>query len=145
MYFILTEQILLDVSQVFADVVDDFSSVGSILSHFEQWRETDMSAYMEAYASMCLPRILSPLLRLGLVFWDPLTDTDDLDKYKWYSTLMLYGMQKNETEESLLTDPDVNLVPTVVEKIIVPKLTRKFGKYYYFYHSVNEINWSYAF
>lgn len=118
------EQILLDVSEVFADVVDDFSSVGSILSHFEQWRETDMSAYMEAYASMCLPRIVSPLLRLGLVFWDPLTDTDDLDKYKWYSTLMLYGMQKNETEESLLTDPDVNLVPTVVEKIIVPKLTQ---------------------
>lgn len=75
---------------------------------------------------MCIPQIVSPLLRLGFVFWDPLTETDDLDKYKWFSTLMLYGANTKDTEESLLNDPDVNLVPTVIEKIIIPKFTRKF-------------------
>ncbi|GBP11168.1 hypothetical protein EVAR_91353_1 [Eumeta japonica] len=35
---------------------------------------------------------------------------------------MLYAWSEDETEESLKQDPDVNLVPTLLEKIILPKL-----------------------
>lgn len=127
------DQTLVEVDEVFTDVVEDFSSIPSILSHFEQWRDTDMSSYMDAYAHLCIPRVVSPLLRLGLVLWDPLTDTDDLDKCKWYKTLMLYGAHNKELEEQLATDPDINLVPTIVEKVIMPKLTRKYILIYLVY------------
>lgn len=109
---------------MFDDVVDDYASVANILGHFEKWRETDMSSYTEAYASMCLPKIMGPLIRLNLTFWNPLVDIDDLDKNKWYNTIMLYGAEKIETEDKLQNDPDALLIPTIIEKIIIPKLNR---------------------
>lgn len=36
---------------------------------------------------------------------------------------MKYGYKNNETEESLSVDPDVRLVPAIIEKIIVPLIT----------------------
>lgn len=108
---------------MFSDVVDEFSTIGSILDKFEMWRETDFSAYSEAYASLVLPKTIGPILRLQLIPWDPFSNTNvDLEQYGWMKTLMLYGLSKSETEETLRTDPDLNLVPTVVDKIILPKL-----------------------
>lgn len=117
------EQIELEAQEVFEDVVDDYSSITSILIKFEQWRETDMVAYTEAYATLCLPRVVSPLIRLNLIFWDPLTDSIDLEKLEWYRTLALYGLHDDETELSLSQDPDINLLPTIIEKVIIPRLT----------------------
>ncbi|XP_017778141.1 PREDICTED: PAX3- and PAX7-binding protein 1 [Nicrophorus vespilloides] len=117
------EQINVEVNAVFEDVVDDYSSIASILIKFEQWRLTDMSVYTEAYATLCLPKVVSPLVRLNLIFWDPLTDTKDLEKMDWYRTLALYGLHDDETENSLSKDPDLNLLPTLIEKIIIPKIT----------------------
>lgn len=37
--------------------------------------------------------------------------------------LMKYGWNDKETEESLMDDPDVRLVPVIIEKIILPKVT----------------------
>lgn len=122
------EQIELEAQEVFEDVVDDYSSITSILIKFEQWRETDMVAYTEAYATLCLPRIVNPLIRLNLIFWDPLSDSADLEKLEWYRTLALYGLHDDETELSLSQDPDVNLLPTIVEKIIIPRLTQLIDK-----------------
>lgn len=118
------EQILKDAQVVFDDVVDDYSSAANILIKFEQWKETDITAYTEAYATLCLPRVVTPLIRLNLVFWDPLTDAIDLEKLEWYRTLALYGLHDDETELSLAEDPDINLLPTIVEKVIVPRLTQ---------------------
>lgn len=39
---------------------------------------------------------------------------------------MKYGWNENETEESLMDDPDVTLVPVIIEKIILPKVTGTF-------------------
>lgn len=39
---------------------------------------------------------------------------------------MLYGVQEKETYDSLASDPDVLLLPLVLEKVIIPKMTRKF-------------------
>lgn len=117
------EQIELEAQEVFEDVVDDYSSITSILIKFEQWREADMVAYTEAYATLCLPRVVSPLIRLNLIFWDPLTDSTDLEKLEWYRTLALYGLHDDETELTLSQDPDINLLPTIVEKVIIPRLT----------------------
>lgn len=49
----------------------------------------------------------------------------DLDRTRWNQQLLLYSLREGETEKSLLTDPDVELVPKSVDKIIIPKLDRK--------------------
>nr|XP_022914442.1 PAX3- and PAX7-binding protein 1 [Onthophagus taurus] len=117
------EQIEVEAQTVFDDVVEDFSSVSNILIKFEQWRETDVSAYTEAYATVCLPKVVSPLVRLNMIFWDPLTETGDIDKLDWYRILAMYGLHEGETETSLSRDPDITLLPSVVEKVVIPKLT----------------------
>ncbi|KAF5287978.1 hypothetical protein FQR65_LT12155 [Abscondita terminalis] len=118
------EQIESEIQEVFEDVVEDYSSVANILIRFEQWRETDMGTYTDAYATLCLPRIVGPLIRLNLIFWDPLTESMELEKLEWYRTLALYGLHDDETETALSKDPDINLLPTIVDKIIVPKLDK---------------------
>lgn len=117
------ESVLSETEQIFTDVVEDYATIGSILGRLESWRNTDFSSYTEAYASMCIPKIVGPLIRLTLIFWNPLIETDEIEKHKWFHILMLYGAEKSETEEKLLQDSDNLLVPIVVDKIIIPKLT----------------------
>ncbi|CAG9768997.1 unnamed protein product [Ceutorhynchus assimilis] len=113
-----------ELQEIFEDVVEDYSSIVSILIRFEHWRSKDPLAYNEAYASLCLPKVVSPLIRLKLIFWNPLNETNEIEKMDWYRTLALYGLHDDETENSLAKDPDITLLPTVVEKVLVPKLTK---------------------
>lgn len=137
------DQIELEIQEVFEDVVEDYSKVSSVLLRFENWRETNRTAYLEAYAPLSLPRAVSPLIRLNLIFWDPLNETIELEKLEWYllsntcfffakhgelcfryRTLALYGLHDDETESTLSRDPDINLLPSIVEKLVIPKLTQ---------------------
>ncbi|XP_063225614.1 PAX3- and PAX7-binding protein 1 [Bacillus rossius redtenbacheri] len=113
-----------DARIVFEDVVEEFCSVRSILKRFEKWRTTDMDAYKEAYVNLCLPKMLGPIIQLKLISWSPLQEGMEFERYKWYSSLMLYGLNVSQTESSLRQDPDLLLVPTIVEKVILPKMTR---------------------
>lgn len=109
--------------EIFADVMDEYCTIRGILSKLESWRETDRDAYMEAYVSLCIPKIISPIIRLQLLTWNPIMESADIERTKWYNTLLLYALDNKETEESLKRDPDVRLVPFTVEKIVIPKLT----------------------
>lgn len=118
------QEIEQELQEIFEDVVEDYSSTANILIRFEHWRSRDPTAYNEAYATFCLPKVVSPLVRLKLIFWDPLNETKELEKSDWYRTLALYGLHDDESESSLAKDPDINLLPTIIEKILVPKLTK---------------------
>ncbi|XP_014239886.1 PAX3- and PAX7-binding protein 1 [Cimex lectularius] len=114
-----------DAKQVFEDTLEEFSSIQGVLERFEQWRKNDMDAYIEAYVSFCLPKLLGPLIRLKLLFWNPFTPgNNDIEKTQWCNSLLLYGLDPEETEESLKKDPDIQLLPRIVEKIVLPKLTQ---------------------
>lgn len=64
------------------------------------------------------------MLRLSLLTWNPLeVNCKDLEKMEWYETVMRYGFKPDETEAQLLDDPDIRLVPTLIEKIVLPKIT----------------------
>ncbi|KAI4483442.1 hypothetical protein M0802_013384 [Mischocyttarus mexicanus] len=117
------EEIDKEGKEIFADVMDDYCTLRGILTKLELWRETDIDAYMEAYVSLCIPKILSPLIRLQLITWNPIMESADIERTKWYNTLLLYALDKKETEDSLKRDPDVRLVPLTVEKVVIPKLT----------------------
>ncbi|XP_037038522.1 PAX3- and PAX7-binding protein 1 isoform X2 [Bradysia coprophila] len=118
------EQISSEVTVLFDDVTEEFSQIASILKRCEEWRRNDLDAYKDTYFSLCLPKILGPLIRLHLVTWNPFDENcEDLERMEWYTLAMKYGWNENETEESLMDDPDVKLVPVIVEKIILPKVT----------------------
>jgi len=54
------------------DVEEDFSTIDGTTRRMELWRDFDITAYQEAYASLCLPKLLGPLARLQLLTWNPL-------------------------------------------------------------------------
>lgn len=69
-------------------------------------------------------QILGPLVRLSLVTWNPLSEnSDDFEHMDWYNTIMKFAFDPVETEDSLSTDPDIRMLPILVEKIILPKIT----------------------
>lgn len=66
------------------------------------------------------------MIRLHLITWNPLDENcADIERMDWYNMIMKYGWNAEETEESLSNDPDVRLIPVLVEKIILPKVTGK--------------------
>ncbi|XP_055544228.1 PAX3- and PAX7-binding protein 1 [Wyeomyia smithii] len=119
------KDIALEAFHVLDDASEEYSDIGCILAKFQNWRETEMDAYKDAYVSLCLPKIVGPLIRLRHVLWNPVSGHDDFDfeREEWYRSCALYGRQPGETETSLAEDPDVRLVPTLIEKIVLPKLT----------------------
>ncbi|XP_019844328.2 PAX3- and PAX7-binding protein 1 isoform X2 [Bactrocera dorsalis] len=118
------EQIQKESEAIFNDVNDDFYKVELILMKFYAWRKTDIESYKDAFVSLCLPKVLGPLVRLEMLSWSPLLDEyKDIEKMNWYSACMLYAGGEDETEATLRLDPDINLVPTIIEKIVLPKMT----------------------
>ncbi|XP_035897334.1 PAX3- and PAX7-binding protein 1 isoform X2 [Anopheles stephensi] len=125
------QAIELEAREVFADAAEEYGEVAGILARFEQWRQHDMPAYSDAYVSLCLPKILAPLIRLEHVSWNPLTVDAlvELENERWYRTVAQYGCSAT-TEATLAADPDVRLLPTLVEKIFLPKLTALVEQYW---------------
>ena len=103
--------------------MDDFSTVRGVLSKLESWKEIDMEAYTEAYVSLCIPKMIGPIVKLQLISWNPIMESADLERTKWYNALLLYALDQRESESSLRKDPDVKLIPLTIEKVVLPKLT----------------------
>ncbi|XP_059973800.1 intron Large complex component GCFC2 isoform X3 [Mesoplodon densirostris] len=64
--------ILQDHKKIFEDVHDDFCNIQNILLKFQQWREKFPDSYYEAFISLCIPKLLNPLIRFQLINWNPL-------------------------------------------------------------------------
>jgi GC-rich sequence DNA-binding factor len=109
---------------IFDEVVEEYCEMPHILQKFDEWKKKDMSAYKEAYVHLCLPKIVSIFVRAQMILWSPfeIDHYEDIDEMKWFHPVALYGRTEKETEEMLRNDPDVFLIPTVIEKIILPKL-----------------------
>uniref|UniRef100_A0A8D8U288 PAX3- and PAX7-binding protein 1 n=1 Tax=Cacopsylla melanoneura TaxID=428564 RepID=A0A8D8U288_9HEMI len=117
------ETIESDARIVFEDVNEEFSLVECVVAKFARWKKFEPDQYGDAYVSLCLCKILGPFVRFKLLFWNPLTQPlKSLEEERWYRSLLLYGLTSSETEESLVRDPDVMLLPKVVEKVILTKI-----------------------
>ena len=66
------------------DVVEDFSTLDGVLMRMEEWKKTDPSAYNEAYVSLCLHKMIAPLVTLELLFWNPLEDHSNIEEMGWH-------------------------------------------------------------
>lgn len=115
------EDILLRAKAVFSDVKEDFYDVKKILSRFEEWRRSYSDSYHNAYISLCLPKLLHPIIRHQLLPWHPLKDTsEDFENMPWFTALetFCHGHGHEELEHT-----DRQTLTNVVEKTLFPKLT----------------------
>uniref|UniRef100_W5UEX3 GC-rich sequence DNA-binding factor 2 n=1 Tax=Ictalurus punctatus TaxID=7998 RepID=W5UEX3_ICTPU len=106
--------------KIFTDVQDDFSDVKKILSRFNEWRVSFPETYTNAYISLCLPKLLAPLIRHQLIGWNPLkAEGEDFEALPWYSAVekFCHGQGYEESENA-----DEKTLPAIIEKAILPKI-----------------------
>ncbi|XP_045450877.1 PAX3- and PAX7-binding protein 1 [Melitaea cinxia] len=130
-------------ARLFADALSAWRSVRGVCARMARLRRRQPALYADAYVAHCLPRLLAPYVRHELILWNPLADEDneDYEKMDWYKCLMMYGVKSEPlssdsdqssdeeteppevTEDSVRDDPDLMLVPTIIEKVVLPKVT----------------------
>lgn len=109
--------------EIFGDVIDEFSRMMSVASHFQEWKYSFPTSYEQAYLSLCLPKLLKPYIALELIFWNPLTCSDSLERMQWLRELLFFAYQEGSVDR---TDSDLQLIPRIVETIVLSRLTGKF-------------------
>ncbi|CAB4067832.1 GCFC [Lepeophtheirus salmonis] len=68
--------------------------------------------------------ILSDVIdELQLLFWNPLTEHTNIETMEWYKALAVYSYRYGENIDALKKDPDKRLIPSLVEKVLIPKTT----------------------
>lgn len=105
---------------IFADVLLDFCDYKRIAERFEGWKRTHRRSYLDTFAGDSLRRILQPSVRLDILDWNPLEDgAQNFEEADWAAYLVEYGVLDGQDDAE---DPDNNLVPYLVDEVVVPKL-----------------------
>ncbi|XP_067849290.1 PAX3- and PAX7-binding protein 1 [Heptranchias perlo] len=116
------DRIVNESRKVFEDVLDDFCTLDCIKTRFEVWRQMYYTHYKDAYIGLCLPKLLNPLIRLQLIKWNPFEpNCRDFESMLWFESLLFYGCE--EGQDPQMDDVDTYLLPAIVEKVVLPKLT----------------------
>uniref|UniRef100_A0A452IDS2 GCF C-terminal domain-containing protein n=1 Tax=Gopherus agassizii TaxID=38772 RepID=A0A452IDS2_9SAUR len=118
------DDILQESKKICEDVHADFCNIRNILLKFQQWRQKFPDTYYNAYISLCLPKLLSPLIRIQLIGWNPLEQNFiDLNEMPWFRAIEEFTDAKNMPQSKRNDDPDQTILPTIIEKTILPKIT----------------------
>jgi GC-rich sequence DNA-binding factor len=56
---------------LFDDALEDFTEMSIVREKFEDWKEKFGVTYREAYIALCIPKLVSPFVRLQMVSWNP--------------------------------------------------------------------------
>ncbi|XP_045579226.1 intron Large complex component GCFC2 isoform X1 [Salmo salar] len=116
----LSSEILSRSQDVFCDVQEDFWEVKKVLSRFNEWRVAFSESYHSAYISLCLPKLLNPLIRHQLLGWNPLQAAgEDFEALPWFSAVetFCHGLGYQEAEHT-----DRKTLPAIIEKTLLPKI-----------------------
>ncbi|XP_029423459.1 GC-rich sequence DNA-binding factor 2 isoform X2 [Nannospalax galili] len=112
-----------DCKKIFEDVHDDFCNIQNILLKFQQWREKFPESYHEAFIGFCLPKLLSPLIRVQLLDWNPLKlDSIGLEQMPWFTSITEF-MDSSMEDTTKDDNSDKKILSTVINKTVVPRLT----------------------
>ncbi|XP_050171371.1 intron Large complex component GCFC2 isoform X2 [Myiozetetes cayanensis] len=117
------DNVLEDSRKVFEDVHADFCDIRKILLKFQEWKEKFPDSYCDAYISFCLPKLLNPLIRVQLISWNPLENLTELEEMPWFRALEEFSDEENVSESKRDNDHDQEVLPKVIEKTILPKIT----------------------
>ncbi|KAK7107892.1 PAX3- and PAX7-binding protein 1-like isoform X2 [Littorina saxatilis] len=109
-------------TSLFEDALEDFVEMDLIRRRFEEWKFEFGDTYREAYIALCIPKLVNPFVRMQLMGWNPLKeDCQDFEDMNWYNCLVFFGCES--TQEVDPEDSDVKILPSIVEKVVIPKLT----------------------
>ncbi|XP_039914513.1 intron Large complex component GCFC2 [Hirundo rustica] len=118
------DNVLEDSRKIFEDVHADFCDVRKILLKFQEWKEKLPDSYCDAYISFCLPKLLNPLIRVQLISWNPLEQNfTELEEMPWFRAIEEFSDAENVSESKRDDDHDKEVLPRVIEKTILPKIT----------------------
>ncbi|TFK08620.1 beta/gamma crystallin domain-containing protein 3 [Platysternon megacephalum] len=117
------DDILQESKKICEDVHADFCNIRNILLKFQQWRQKFPDSYYDAYISLCLPKLLRPLIRIQLIGWNPLENFIDLNEMPWFRAIEEFSDAKNMPQSMRNDDPDQTILPTIIEKTLLPKIT----------------------
>ena len=68
-----TSEILNELNQqIESEISEDFFKYDLIKQRFEKWKKLSSQSYENAYISLSLPKIFSPLIRCETISWNPL-------------------------------------------------------------------------
>ncbi|KFW00050.1 GC-rich sequence DNA-binding factor 2, partial [Eurypyga helias] len=113
------DNVLEDSRKIFEDVHADFCDIRKILLKFQEWKEKFPDSYCDAYISFCLPKLLNPLIRVQLINWNPLEQNSaELEEMPWFRAIEEFSNESKRDD-----DPDQEVLPRVIEKTILPKIT----------------------
>ncbi|KAM4867462.1 intron Large complex component GCFC2 isoform 1-T1 [Thomomys bottae] len=115
--------LLQDYKKVFEDVHDDFCNIQNVLLKFQQWREKFPDSYSDAFIGLCIPKLLSPLVRVQLLDWNPLKlDSTGLRQMPWLTSIEEF--MGNSVEDAKKADSsDQKILSSVINKTVIPRLT----------------------
>uniref|UniRef100_A0A8C4Q0P3 GCF C-terminal domain-containing protein n=1 Tax=Eptatretus burgeri TaxID=7764 RepID=A0A8C4Q0P3_EPTBU len=121
------ERILEEATNIWIDVWEEFGTVSGISIRFASWHKSFPAAYQQAFAALCLSRLLTPLIQIQLLRWNPLEpNCPDLESFPWFESLLFYGCDDIGSsitkEEKVDDDPDLEIIPSLVEKVVIPRL-----------------------
>uniref|UniRef100_A0A8C3U413 GCF C-terminal domain-containing protein n=1 Tax=Catharus ustulatus TaxID=91951 RepID=A0A8C3U413_CATUS len=89
----------------------------------KEWKEKFPDSYCDAYISFCLPKLLNPLIRVHLISWNPLENFTELEEMPWFRAIEEFSDAENVSESKRDDDHDDEVLPRVIEKTILPKIT----------------------
>lgn len=108
---------------VMTDVRTEYSEITFVKQQFEKWKHQQGESYRNAYITQCLPLVFSPLIRLEMLGWNPIQPScPNFEEYSWFLSLMTYGT--TEGHDPSKNDPDTNLIPIIINKVLLPKVTK---------------------
>lgn len=114
-------ELLGEVGGIFSDAADEFKTVHVIKSKLELLKKRFPQAYTDTYISLSVPLLFAPYVRVELLQWD-FMKLPRLDSLAWYKDLQDYGLFGDVSED----DPDLDVVPKLVEKVVTPFITNYF-------------------
>ncbi|KAK4476207.1 hypothetical protein MN116_000688 [Schistosoma mekongi] len=146
------DSLLVDANALFEDVIEEFCELPLILTKFMEWRNKFPESYQQAYVSLCLPQLFSPIIRIQLIGWNPLSNyTSSIEEMKWFQDLLdfcsLPSVDNNDSKSTMPNsnntdntsdnknvsnnnqsnkttsfDDDLRLIPKSVEKIVLQRI-----------------------
>ncbi|XP_053565596.1 intron Large complex component GCFC2 [Bombina bombina] len=116
------DNLSLQLKNLFEDVHEDFHQITNILSRFQEWRNKFSESYYDAYISLCLHKLLSPLIRVQLMDWNPLHNAIDLGQMEWYHNLEEFCCSNDSPEINIKDSADHKVLTSVIEKTLIPKV-----------------------
>ena len=121
-------QIKVDAQQMLTDVNEEYTQTQQVLQRFYRWLTVDRQSYEDAYIGLCLSKLVAPIVRLQLLAFAPLDEKNSLTQHQWLRDACCMGIDERgkaifDDTELATHDDVVNVVPGIVDKCIVPRLT----------------------